>query len=149
MPLITYFRTLLVLHVLLIAGEIASGQITISALPEPLRNYLELQYKSPEKTIGPNLEALSWVSLFGMGLLLSSVGGLWALWRPARIFFTAYLLCLAVAIVLAGPVVESSLTSVLAFMNTIISGLILGMIYFSPLREHFDAAEPTELNSGS
>jgi hypothetical protein len=141
MPLITYFRTLLALHVLLIAGELTSGRLTISGLPEPLRNYLELQYKNPEKTIGPNLEALSWVSLVGMGLLLTSMIGLWMLWRPARMFFTLYLLCLAVAVVLAGPVVESSLTSVLAFMNTIISGLILGMIYFSPLREHFDAHE--------
>jgi len=141
MPLITYFRTLLALHVLLIVGELTSGQLTTSTLPEPLRNYLELQYKNPENTIGPNLEALSWVSLFGMSLLLVSMIGLWVLWRPARMLFTAYLLCLAVAIVLAGPLVESSLTSVLAFMNTIISGLILGMIYFSPLREHFDAPE--------
>lgn len=121
MPLITYFRTLLALHVLLIVGELTSGQMTLSGLPEPLRAYLEQHYKNPEKTIGPNLEALSWVSLFGMSLLLVSMIGLWVLWRPARMLFTAYLLGLAVAIVLAGPLVESSLTSVLAFMNTIIS----------------------------
>ena len=145
MPLITYFRTLLALHVVLIAGEITSGQLTISGLPEPLRNYLELHYKTPEKTIGANLETLAWVTLFGLSLLLVSMIGLWVLWRPARMLFTAYLLCLAVAIVLSGPLVESPLTSVLAFMNTIISGLILGMIYFSPLREHFDAPD---LNPG-
>jgi hypothetical protein len=145
MPLLTYFRTLLALHVVLIAGEITSGQLTISGLPDPLRNYLEQHYKTPEKTVGANLEALAWVTLFGLSLLLVSMIGLWVLWRPARMLFTAYLLCLAVAIVLSGPLVESPLTSVLAFMNTIISGLILGMIYFSPLREHFDAPE---LNPG-
>jgi hypothetical protein len=141
MPLITYFRTLLALHVLLIVGELTSGQLTRAGLPEPLRNYLELHYKTPEKTVGTNLEALAWVSLFGMTLLLVSMIGLWVLWRPARMLFTTYLLCLAIAIVLSGPLVESSLTSVLAFMNTIISGLILGMIYFSPLRDHFDAPQ--------
>jgi hypothetical protein len=43
--------------------------------------------------------------------------------------------------VLSGATVQSELTSVLSFMNTIISGLILGMLYFSPLREYFDQKE--------
>ena len=58
--------------------------------------------------------------------------------------YTLYLLCIAIAVVLSGASVESGLTSVLSFMNTIISGLILGMIYFSPLREHFDKRDAGE-----
>ena len=56
--------------------------------------------------------------------------------------FLNYLLFIAIGVVLSGVSVESALTSVLSFMNTIISGLILGMIYFSPLREHFDKRDP-------
>ena len=142
MPLITYFRVLLLLHLGLIFGELASGPATISSLPEPLRNFAEQQIKEPEKTLGANLESLALVLIFGLAVLGVSMVGLWLLWRPARMLFTLYLLCLAIAIVLSGPLVETSLTSVLSYMNTIIAGLILGMIYFSPLREHFDAPVP-------
>lgn len=142
MPLISYFRVLLLLYVTLIFAEVASGPATMETLPEPLRKFAQEQYENPEKTVGPNVDLLGTVLLIGLAVMLVSLVGLWVLWRPARMLFTIYLLCLAVAIVLAGPLVESSLTSVLAFMNTIISGLILGMIYFSPLREHFDAPLP-------
>lgn len=139
MPLVTYFRTLLLLYVLLIFGELASGPATIDTLPEALRKFAQDQYDNPEKSVGANFQALGLVLLACLAMMITSLVGLWLLWRPARMLFTVYLLSLAVAIVLAGPLVESSLTSVLAFMNTIISGLILGMIYFSPLREHFEA----------
>ena len=142
MTLVTYFRALLLLYVTLIFGEIASGPATMDSLPEPLQKFAQEQYENPEKSVGVNIALLSVFVLFGMVVMLVSLVGLWFLWRPARMLFTIYLLCLAVVIVLAGPLVESALTSVLAFMNTIISGLILGMIYFSPLRDYFDAPTP-------
>lgn len=137
MPLKSYFRVLLVLYAALIFGELASAQLTIKTLPEPIRKYAEDQWI--ESLPKERAETLEVVSMAALTLMFVSVLGLWALWRPARLLYTVYLLCIAISVVLAGPVVESELTSVLSFMNTIISGLILGMIYFSPLRDHFDA----------
>ena len=113
MTLVTYFRALLLLYVTLIFGEIASGPATMDSLPEPLQKFAQEQYENPEKSVGVNIALLSVFVLFGMVVMLVSLVGLWFLWRPARMLFTIYLLCLAVVIVLAGPLVESALTSVL------------------------------------
>jgi len=114
--------------------------LTLDTLPEGVRKFAEDQWNNgvPEDEEG----AIAIVSLTALGLMTLSLAGLFVLWRPARLIYTMYLLSIAIGVVLSGVVVESSLTSVLSFMNTIISGLILGMIYFSPLREHFDKPSP-------
>jgi hypothetical protein len=145
--LITYFRALLAIYSTLIFGEIASVPLTMDSLPDAIRKFAEDQWsrEMPDDEAG----LLAFVSLCALGLMLVSVVGLAALWRPARLLYTVYLLCIAIAVVLSGSVVQSALTSVLSFMNTIISGLILGMTYFSPLREHFDKEEPIEHSRSS
>lgn len=140
MSLVLYFRALLLIYTVLVFGELASVPLTMDRLPESIRKFAEDQWHEelPEDQAGP----LALVSLCALSLMLASLTGLALLWRPARLLYTLYLLSIAIAVVLAGTAVESALTSVLSFMNTIISGLILGMIYFSPLREHFDQQEP-------
>ena len=138
-PLTTYFRTLLLIYAVLIFGEILSDPATRDSLPEALRKFQEEDWKhdlSDEKA-----DLLAMVSIGALSLMAFSIVGLFALWRRARTLFTAYLLFVAISVVLSGPTVQSELTSVLSFMDTIISGLILGMIYFSPLREYFDKKE--------
>ncbi len=138
-PLVTYFRALLFIYTLLVFGELASVPLTMNSLPESIRKFSEEQWKEelPEDQAGP----LAIVSLCGLALMVVSLVGLAVLWRPARMLFTVYLLLIAISVVLSGATVQSELTSVLSFMNTIISGLILGMLYFSPLREYFDQKE--------
>ena len=141
--LVTYFRALLFIYTLLIFGELASVPLTMNSLPESIRKFAEEQWKEelPQDQAGP----LAIVSLCGLALMVVSLVGLSVLWRPARMLFTIYLLLIAISVVLSGATVQSELTSVLSFMNTIISGLILGMLYFSPLREYFDQKqEPAE-----
>ena len=142
MPLISYFRALLVIYTVLVFGEVASVPTTMNTLPESIRKFAEDQWgqELPEEEAG----TLALVSLCALSLMLLSLPGLALLWRPARLLYTLYLLCIAIGVVLSGAAVQSALTSVLSFMNTIISGLILGMIYFSPLREHFDKKEVTD-----
>jgi hypothetical protein len=137
--LVSYFRALLFIYTLLIVGELASVPLTMTSLPESIRKFAEEQWKEelPADQAGP----LAIVSLCGLALMVASLVGLSVLWRPARMFFTIYLLLIAISVVLSGATVQSELTSVLSFMNTIISGLILGMLYFSPLREYFDQKE--------
>jgi di/tricarboxylate transporter len=135
-PLVTYFRALLLIYAALIFGELASDPATRDTLPEPLQKFQEQDWKrglSDERA-----ELLFVVSYTGLLFMAVSMVGLFVLWRRARVLFTLYLLSIAVSVVLSGPIVQSELTSVLSFMDTIIAGLILGMIYFSPLREYFD-----------
>lgn len=137
--LVTYFRALLCIYTLLVFGELASVPLTMNSLPESIRKFAADHWKEelPDDQAGP----LAIVSLCGLALMVLSLVGLAVLWRPARMLFTIYLLLIAISVVLSGATVQSELTSVLSFMNTIISGLILGMLYFSPLREHFDHKE--------
>ena len=140
--LITYFRALLLIYTSLIFGEIASVPLTMDSLPETLRNFAEEQWS--QELPDEQVNSLALVSLCALSLMVVSLTGLFLLWRPARMLFTVYLLTIAIAVVLSGSLVQSSLTSVLSFMNTIISGLMLGMLYFSPLRKHFDKLGPAE-----
>jgi hypothetical protein len=138
-PLTTYFRALLLIYSVLIFGEILSDSATRDSLPEALRKFQEEDWKhdlSDEKA-----DLLATISIGALSLMPFSIIGLFLLWRRARTLFTAYLLFMAISVVLSGPTVQSELTSVLSFMDTIISGLILGMIYFSPLRDYFDKKE--------
>src|SRR3954471_792355 len=112
MRLTSYFRVLLVLYAGLIFGELASAQLTLDSLPEPLRKYAQDQWM--EALPKERAETLEVVSITALTLMFVSVLGLWALWRPARLLYTVYLLCIAISVVLAGPVVESELTSVLS-----------------------------------
>jgi hypothetical protein len=141
-PLTTYFRALLLIYSLLIFGEIASVPLTMGTIAEPVRKFAEEQWSA--EIPSEQMESLALISLCALSLMLVSLVGLGLLWRPARMLFTLYLLFIAIAVVLSGTIVQSALTSVLSFMNTVISGLILGMLYFSPLREYFDKAESQE-----
>ena len=139
MSLTTYFRALLLIYSVLIFGDLASAPVMIDALPEPLRKFAHEDWT--KQLSDERVEALTLLQRCALPLMGVSILGLAALWRPARTLFTAFLLCIAVITVLTGPNVQPELNSVLSFMEDIISGLILGMIYFSPLREHFDRKE--------
>jgi hypothetical protein len=137
--LVTYFRALLLIYAVLVFGELLSGQYTMDSFPESVRTFQEEQWKNL-----PEDRALALMILVraGLGFMAVSLVGLSLLWRPARMLFTVYLLLIAIMVVLAGPTIESELTTALSFMNTIIAGVILGMVYFSPLREYFDQKPP-------
>jgi hypothetical protein len=138
MSLNNYFRALLCVFLLLVIAEVASDIMTVGWLPEPLRKHVEEQMK-PGGPVTPDLAILAMFSLLSLSLMLVSLIGLWLFWRPARMLYTLCLLTLGCAVAASGTVVESALTTVLSYMNTVIAGVILGMIYFSPVREHFEA----------
>lgn len=137
MSLTNYFRALLCVFLLLIIAEIASDVLTVGWLPEPLRKHVEEQ-TDPNRPPSAALAMLVIFSLLSLSLLLASSIGLFFFWRPARMLFTLCLLTIACSVAASGTVVESALTTVFSYMNTVISGVILGMIYFSPIREHFE-----------
>jgi hypothetical protein len=135
MSLTNYFRALLCIFLLLVVAEVASGALTVGWLPEPLRKYVEAEMDRPPDA---QMAVLALFSLLSLALLIVSSLGLFYFWRPARMLYTVCLLTLGCAVAASGTVVESALSTVFSYMNTIIAGVILGMIYFSPIREHFE-----------
>lgn len=139
---ISYFRALLLIYTALAFGEIASAPLTMDTLPESVRKFAEDQWK--EELPEEQASLLAIVGMCTLALMVVSLVGLSLLWRPARMLFTTYVLCIAISVVLSGATVQSELTSVLSFMNTIVAGVILGLIYFSPLRDFFDKKESND-----
>src|SRR5262249_33680177 len=138
-----YFRALLLIYAMMVLGELLSGQYTMDSFPESVRSFQEEQWKSL-----PDDRALELVILFRcwLGFMAGCAAGLSNLWKPGRVLFTGSLFLIAIMVVLGGATIESELTTVLSFMNTIMAGVILGMVYFSPLREYFDQKPPPEVH---
>jgi membrane associated rhomboid family serine protease len=66
--------------------------------------------------------------------------GLLVLWRPAR---RLYLVCMAMSIFLAlisGPMVVTSIGATFRLMDGLVSGAVLGLVYFSDLARRFEGA---------
>ena len=125
-----------VLRVLILA-EVAFGLLWVvatellkSSLPPELQRFVQ-QQKSRE--LGVDF----WLS--GCGFLLVVVGwiGLWRLWWRARAVYSAGWLLGVVTTLFKGPRVYPGPPGAAALLSTIAAGLILGIIYFSDLRQRF------------
>lgn len=143
MPLTQFFRRLLLLYILFNVAEVIFAVITISWLPDALRKFEESRYTAAEAD--PELIFLSSLRLLTTVLFTISLVGLWKFWQPARWLFGTTLLLSILLAGLAGPFVTSALTFTIIYIESILSGLILALVYFSPIKEFFEkpAAPPS------
>lgn len=124
----------MITDLLLVAVSVAVGVVGEAWLPEPLRAFEEAR---AEANLTPN----DWVVL-GAGIpliivaLVSSVG-LMFFWRPARPLYLASLIVAIMLTPLGGPYITSGLEEALDCVSMTVSGVILALIYFSPLRDFF------------
>jgi hypothetical protein len=95
------------------------------------------------------------VALLVFGALIIALVVSWiALWllKPwARVLYTAVVIISLVFTLFLGPVVTSSLGAMLYAISTLASGLILGLVWFSELRERFEpsSGEPAKARTPS
>jgi hypothetical protein len=135
MPTKGLLRTLIVAEIVIGIISIVVSSFTESTLPEPLRAFSEAQTESEITTRGVAMIAAA-IALIIL-LLVSSIG-LFFFWRPARIL---YLLTLILGIAMTpffGPYVDAGLGTAFEDIAVVISGVILGLVYFSPLRELYE-----------
>ena len=103
-----------------------------SSLPPELRAYEAAQIKA----------GLTWHDIasivLGLGWLTAIVG-LFFIWRPARLLFFVMLILDLVLTASGGPSVSGALTRALEDVNALLSGVILALIYFTPLKDEFTA----------
>jgi hypothetical protein len=106
-------------------------------LPEALQDY-----RAAEEEVDFASNPRMWVLIFG-GLCVLVLGivstiGLLVLWRPARLLYTLTYVLSWPLYLLAGASVMTGAAHMLYDMSSVLAGVIWGLIYFSPLKVHFD-----------
>lgn len=133
----TLFRALIVadfaLAMLTIAAEIVFGTI----LPAPLREYVQRTWFD---------WSVRGVFLFSfyvaiIGATTVSWVGLFLFWWPARAIYVAACVAWVVLIAASGPSVMTGPGAALHTAESLVGGLLVGLMYFSEVSRRFDEAE--------
>lgn len=135
MPTKGLLRTLIIAEIGIGIVSIVVSLITESMLPEPLRAFLEAESEA-EITARELVMVTAAIPLIIL-LLMSSIG-LFFFWRPAR---TLYLITVVLGLAMTpffGPYVDAGWGTTFEEVAVIISGVILALVYFSPLRDFYE-----------
>jgi hypothetical protein len=135
MPSKGFLRTLIVTEICLGVLSIVVSLLTESSLPESLRTYVEAE---AEADITARHIAMLATAIPLIILLLVSSIGLFFFWGPARIL---YLITIVGGLLLTpffGPYVDAGWGAAFEDAAIIVSGVILALIYFSPLRTMYE-----------
>jgi hypothetical protein len=138
MRLKTRLKLLLCMEVLFIICTIALGIFDDSLLPEQLRDYEASVANAPHTLIGGIVVAVDMVLL---ATALTATIGLFLSWRPARALFLWTRIAVVVSSPLQGPNVESGWENLFDGAAVLVAGVIIGMLYYSQLRELYDKAK--------
>ncbi|MEK7855071.1 MAG: hypothetical protein AAB288_03200 [Acidobacteriota bacterium] len=135
MPSRGFLRTLIVAEIFLGIISIFVSLLTESSLPEPLRAFLEAESEA-EVTAREMMMLAVGIPLIVL-LFVSSIG-LFFFWRPARIL---YLITVGIGLLLTpffGPYVDAGWGTTFEEAAVIVSGVILALVYFSPLKDLYE-----------
>jgi len=135
MPTKGFLRTLIVAEIGIGIICIVVSFFTESMLPEPLRAFLEAE--SEAEITARDLVMIAAAIPLIILLLMSSIG-LFFFWRPARVL---YLITVVLGLAMTpffGPYVDAGWGTTFEGVAMIISGAILALIYFSPLRDFYE-----------
>jgi hypothetical protein len=133
-----FLRTLILIQIPIILADLVAGMSSARTLPEPLRSF----------RAGNDLSGLALVTA-GIFLItwLTANFGLYFIWRPARtlLLFSAMLNLLGALV--SGPFVRTAWEDMFDDASVLVTGMILGLLYFSPLKELFE--KPVATSSGA
>ena len=129
------FRILLVLSwLIIIAGVVASFATEIS-LPSELQSYLVRIESAP---LANGEIVLAVVNVTSIVLAAVRTVGLFRFRRWALTLLPMSYVLQFVLILVNGPYVESGWVSILVHLASLVDGIILALVYFTPLRESFE-----------
>jgi len=131
MPTSGFLRTLIVAEIGLVIVSVVVSMVTESTLPEPLRAYLEAEVEADITTWDLVMLATGIPLLI---LLIVSSVGLFFFWRPARVLYSITMAAGLVMTPFFGPYVDSGWGTMFDQAAIVVSGAILALIYFSPLK---------------
>ena len=127
------FRLLVIALLLLSLGTVVAEMTTTALLPEALQAYVE----SAHSEITPMFGIAILLALSVLALAFISCIGLLIPWRPARLLYTlSYVLSFPLYLMI-GPTVSTEITTFLTALGMFLGGVIWALIYFSPVKAHF------------
>jgi len=132
MPSKSFLRILIVVEIGLGILCIVVSLLTVSLLPESLRAFSEAESQGERGLV------ILRVAFPVMILWLGSIIGLFFFWRPSRIL---YLISIILGLLLPpffGPYVDAGWGTAFEDAATIVSGVILALVYFSPLKSLYE-----------
>ena len=131
------FRMLVILDIVLALLAMAADFGLESQLPQALQDYRAAEGEEDFEN-NPQM----WVLIFGalcvLPLGIVSTIGLLVLWRPARLLYTLTYVLSWPLYLFAGASVTTGLAHMLYDMSSVLAGVIWALIYFSPLKVHFE-----------
>ena len=132
------FRWVITASIVATTLGIMADFIMLASLPEPLRDYLNAQSEA-DLTIRDAIVAV--VSLLFLVAWVVAIIGLYCFWQFARPLMVICCIGGIIVSVAIGPTVQSGLTTAFYDVSTILSGMILALIYTTPVRTWFEKPE--------
>ncbi|HWN93509.1 MAG TPA: hypothetical protein VNT99_00630 [Methylomirabilota bacterium] len=131
----TLLRFLIIANLALAIMIIVVDLVSASSLPEPLRAYRQAELESG--ITGRDLVLLKLAIPLLIVMLLSNIG-LLVFWRPARPLYLVTLVAGSAWTPFAGPYVASGWSQSLQDTSLIVMGVVLALIYWSPLKDLYE-----------
>lgn len=144
MSLKTTLRTLLVLYWFLTAATIALSLAMEAWLPAPLAGW---NAASADSMSTASLAAWGVVVFVFLVLLFAASAGLFFFKRRARWVYLATVFVFHVISIFIGPVVEHALPAAVNDFTIVLSGVIIGMVFFSGVLK--PPAQPAAANAAA
>lgn len=135
MPIVRLLRIIIACQIVLTILAAIVDLLLEPLLPHDLQSYLQAQAELP-LTRKDRLLALVWTPLL-VGLVIAWIG-LWRLWRSAPLIYTIATILGVLLLPTLGPIVGSGWGDALNHLHTLCSGLIIGGLYLSELKNHFE-----------
>jgi hypothetical protein len=130
------FRILLTLSIVTLVASVIAGVLADSwLLPQPLLDYQRAQHGVRPKT---SELVIGFLGIPGLIAGCVSIIGLYRFWPSARwLSVTAWIYMLAVMPFTPWPVISNALAGALSQCSTLLAGVVLALIYFSPAAAWF------------
>ncbi len=136
------FRVLVILDIALALMAVLADFAFQGTLPAALQDYLKAE-QDAEFNNSPGMWILIVGAMSVLGLGLAATVGLLLLWRPARLLYTLTYAVSWLLYLFVGASVVTAPAHMLYDMSSFLAGVIWALIYFSPLKIHFEpAGEP-------
>lgn len=137
-------RLLVIADLLLVVLGVVVGLLSEDSLPEPLRVFVRAQREADRDA---DLTTNEWIGVaIGFPLIIAmlvSHVGLFLFWRPARVLYVASLIGLIALSLFLGPHVSTGWVQAIDTASLTITGMVLALIYWSPLKELYEKPKET------
>ena len=135
MPSKNFLRILIVVEISLGIISVVVSLLTESALPEPLRAFVKAESEA-EMAVGTMIMIATTIPLLIL-FFMSSIGLIF-FWRPARIVYLTATVAGLLLTPFFGPYVDAGWGTAFDEAAILVSGVILALIYFSPLKDLYE-----------